>query len=272
MRQNQAVILGWIGLSEGGYVDHPEDPGGATDRGITQKTFDAWNKLHRRPLRPVRGISKEEANAILVSQYFEPVKFDQLPSGLDYAVVDFGVNSGTRRAVMELQKILGVKADGVVGNVTLAAIKDWNGEALIAEYGAARMRYLKGLKTFRTFGKGWTIRVEGRFPGVQVTDIGVIDRATQLHRVGKSVSKTAANIPAPVEIEEVQEAGKATDEEIAESTWWQKALQDPAAWIPAAGAVVTPMLSGEGPIQWAVAAVIVLGAFYAVSRALRRST
>ena len=117
MKQNQAVVLDWIGLSEGGYVNHPKDPGGATDRGITQRTYDAWNRLHGRPLRPVRGISKDEANAILVSQYFAPVKFDQLPSGLDYAVVDFAVNSGTSRAAKELQKLLGVAADGIIGNL-----------------------------------------------------------------------------------------------------------------------------------------------------------
>lgn len=213
MKQNQAVVLGWIGLSEGGYVNHPKDPGGATDRGITQRTYDAWNRLHGRPLRPVRGISKDEADAILVSQYFTPVKFDQLPSGLDYAVVDFAVNSGTSRAAKELQKLLGVAVDGVIGNLTLAAISGRDIPELIREYCAARMRYLRGLKTWSTFGDGWSIRVEGKTPGFQVLDIGVIDRATMLAR--KSVANSA-DIPPPVEIEDVQKAGKATDSDIAE--------------------------------------------------------
>lgn len=65
MKQNQAVVLGWIGLSEGGYVNYPKDPGGATDRGITQRTYDAWNRLHGRPLRPVRGISKTRRTPFL---------------------------------------------------------------------------------------------------------------------------------------------------------------------------------------------------------------
>ena len=268
MKQNQAVVLEWIGLSEGGYVNHPKDPGGATDRGITQRTYDAWNRLHGRPLRPVRGISKDEANAILVSQYFAPVKFDQLPSGIDYAVVDFAVNSGTSRAAKELQKLLGVAVDGVIGNLTLAAISGRDIPELIREYCAARMRYLRGLKTWSTFGEGWGIRVEGKTPGFQVLDIGVIDRATMLARMSVA---NVADIPPPVEIEAVQEAGKGTDSDIAESTWWQKALQDPATWVPAVGGVATPMLSGTGPIQWAFAAVIVLGAVYAVARALRRS-
>lgn len=268
MRENQKIVLGWIGLSEGGYVNHPRDPGGPTDRGITQATFDAWNAAHRRPRRPVRGISKEEADAIIVSQYLDPVKFDQLPAGIDYAVADFAVNSGPRRAVIELQRILGVADDGIVGNKTLAAIKEWNIPELIALYGSARMAYLRGLKTWPTFGDGWRARVEGRMPGVQTHDIGVIDRAGRLHfRSGDR----ADTIPPPVEQREVAEAGKATDRDIAPATWWQKAISDPASWIPAAGAVVTPLLSGTGPIQWAVAAVIVLGVFYAVARALRRA-
>lgn len=268
MKENQRTVLAWIGLSEGGFVNHPKDPGGATDRGITQATFDAWNVQKRRPKRSVRGISKEEADAIIVSQYLDPVKFDQLPSGLDYAVADFAVNSGPRRAVVELQKLLKVAADGVVGSKTLAAIRGHAIADLIAAYGAARMVYLRGLKTWETFGKGWRIRVEGKVPGVQVNDIGVIDRATQLSRK----AALAATIPAPVPLPEVAEAGKATDYDIAESTWWQKAMADPASWIPAAGAIITPALSGSGPIQWAVAGVIVLGTFYAVTRALRRVT
>ena len=269
MKQNQEAVLGWIGLSEGGYVNHPKDPGGATDRGITQSTYDAWNKRRGVKKRSVRGISKEEADQIIVSQYFVPVQFDQLPPGLDYAVADFAVNSGPRRAILELQKLLpGIDRDGVMGNKTLAAVEAANLQDLIAAYGKARMAYLRGLKTWSTFGKGWSIRVEGKTPGFQVLDIGVIDRATMMAR--KSVANVA-DIPPPVEIEAVQEAGKGTDSDIAESTLLQKVMQDPASWIPAAGAIATPMLSGTGPIQWAFAAVIVLGAVYAVTRALRRS-
>ena len=66
MKQNQAVVLDWIGLSEGGYVNHPKDPGGATDRGITQSTYDAWNRLHGRPLRPVREILRDKNGVRLV--------------------------------------------------------------------------------------------------------------------------------------------------------------------------------------------------------------
>ena len=270
MKANTKTVLAWIGLSEGGYVNHPKDPGGATDRGITQSTYDAWNQRRGVKKRSVRGISKEEADQIIVSQYFVPVRFDQLPPGLDYAVADFAVNSGPRRAVLELQKLLpGIARDGVMGNKTLAAVEAANLQHLIAAYGDARMAYLRGLKTWGTFGGGWTRRVVGNVPGIQTSDIGVIDRASKLAASG---ALAVSEIPAPRPPREDLPTGKATDSDIAESTWLQKAMQDPASWIPAAGAIVTPMLSGTGPIQWAVAGVIIVGAFYAVARGLRRVT
>lgn len=87
MEANRNQVLRYIGLSEGGYVNHPKDPGGPTDRGITQKTYDAWNTLKKRPRKAVRGITQLEADNIIYEQYMLPVKFPQLPSGVDYAFV-----------------------------------------------------------------------------------------------------------------------------------------------------------------------------------------
>ena len=182
MRSNRAAALAWIGLSEGGFVNHPKDPGGATDRGITQRTFDAWNKRQGKEPRPVRGISKAEAEAILIAQYFEPVRFDDLPSGLDYAMADYSVNSGPSRAVKELQRILGVGVDGVMGAQTLSAIAARSLPKLIEDLCFARMEFLRRIPTFGTFGRGWRRRVMGNNDGFQVDDIGVIDRAGALAR------------------------------------------------------------------------------------------
>ena len=190
MRENFDLVQGWIGLSEGGFVNHPKDPGGATDRGITQATFDAWNRLHGYPQRAVRGISRETAEAIIAEQYLEPIRFNDLPAGLDYAVADFAVNSGPSRAAQELQALLGVEADGVIGVKTLAAIRGKNIPPLVIAYCAERMGFLRRLSTWRTFGGGWTARVEGREPGVQPGDIGVVDRAVRLAQARK-------DIPAP---------------------------------------------------------------------------
>ncbi len=182
MRENRAQVQAWIGLSEGGYVNHPRDPGGATDRGITQATYDAWNRAGKRPLKPVRGITKAEAEDIIAFQYMDPVRFDDLPSGLDYAMADYAVNSGPARAVRELQRIVGVEADGVMGVRTLAALRRFDDEQLITTLCLKRMAFLRGLKTFDTFGKGWTARVMGARDGVQMDDVGVIDRAVRLAR------------------------------------------------------------------------------------------
>lgn len=190
MRENYPQIQAWIGLSEGGYVDHPKDPGGATDRGITQKTYDAWNRRLGRPRKSVRGISKAEAEQIIEFQYMDAVRADALPSGLDYTMSDYSVNSGPGRAAKDLQRVLGVKADGVIGVHTLAAVAAHDTQDLIVALCRRRMSFLKSLKHWPAFGKGWTRRVMGDQPGVQSGDIGVIDRAVRMTR-------GTASIPAP---------------------------------------------------------------------------
>lgn len=206
MKQNESVVLEWTGLSEGGYVNHKDDPGGPTDRGITQATYNAWNKLKGKPQKSVKGISKAEADSIFVSQYLSPVKFDELPAGLDYAVADFSINSGPSRAAKELQRVLGVKQDGVIGLKTLAAIKSKNLQTLIVEYCERRLSFMQSLKIWPTFKRGWTIRVMGKVDGQQDNDIGVIDRAVRL-------SKNTVFIPAPTSVG----SGKADDTKI--SLW-----------------------------------------------------
>lgn len=182
MRENYSQILGWIGLSEGGYVDHPDDPGGATDRGITQRTFDAWNKRQGKPKRSVRGISKTEADRIVEFQYLDAVRADVLPSGLDYAVSDYAVNSGPGRAVKDLQRVLGVQVDGIIGLHTLEAVENANTLEVIKDLCERRMTFLRGLRHWKTFGDGWTRRVMGDLPGAQTGDIGVIDRSWRMAR------------------------------------------------------------------------------------------
>ncbi|EEX09638.1 secretion activator protein [Ruegeria lacuscaerulensis ITI-1157] len=191
MRSNYPQIQDWIGLSEGGYVNHPEDPGGATDRGITQRTYDAWNDRLGRPRRTVRGISKAEAEKIIEFQYLDAVRADVLPSGLDYAMGDYAVNSGPAKAAMDLQRVLGVRVDGVIGLQTLAAVQAANTQDVIVKLCQRRMSFLKSLRTWRVFGKGWTRRVMGDLPGVQTGDIGVIDRAVRMAR------ESGQPIPAP---------------------------------------------------------------------------
>lgn len=259
MKDNQDEVLRWIGLSEGGRVDHPKDPGGRTNRGITQATYDAWNARTGRPKRDVFGITKEEAEDIIVAQYMTPVMFDALPAGVDYAVADWSVNSGPARAVKELQKIVGADADGIMGSKTLAAVKRWDAQELILAYCNRRMEWLRTLGTFKTFGKGWTARVMGNRDGFQSDDIGVIDRAVMLAR-------NVPVIPAPM----VAAPAKADEADEKSTSILQRALADPVAVLPAVGAFITPIIDGSGPIQWAVAAAIVAGVAWALYRAMQR--
>ena len=250
MKSNTQQVLRWIGLSEGGYVHHPKDPGGATDRGITQSTYDAWNRARGRPKRPVRGISKAEAEEIIVAQYMTPVRFDELPSGIDYAVADWSVNSGPSRAAKELQKLVGVAADGIVGAKTVAAVEKRDQVELINAYCNRRLQFLRSLKTWKTFGKGWQKRVDQ-----------VRSRALQMAAKGAVVEAEAPPAVAPA---------RASEADRTETSWARKALDEPTVWIPVVGGIASGALEGDGPLQWAIAAVITVGAIFAGVRLLKK--
>lgn len=170
---------------EGGYVNHPSDPGGPTNFGVTQRVYDAYRKVKGQPLQSVKLISSTEVADIYNRQYWKLCRGDSLPAGLDYAVFDFAVNSGVSRAIRYLQRLVGVNDDAVIGDGTLGAVYEAakaNEEALIVGYCANRLQFLKSLATFPTFGKGWTRRVIGMQAGVQPKDTGVVDAAVMMAR------------------------------------------------------------------------------------------
>lgn len=148
---------------EGGYVDHPEDPGGCTNRGITRLTLERWR---REPVTcdDVRALGEPEARAIYRAHYWNAVRADQLPAGVDLCVFDAAVNSGRRRAAEWLQQALRLnQVDGAIGPVTLAAAADaarHGAGPLIADLCGRRLGFLRTLGTWRAFGRGWTQRVE----------------------------------------------------------------------------------------------------------------
>lgn len=160
------AVMAEILRHEGGYADHPRDPGGATNMGITRRTLARWRKAASLALVPkaaVRDLGRAEALAIYRAWFWHPSGADRLPPGLDLAVMDFAVNSGPARAVATLQAICGSAADGVFGPATLRGV-----ERAVAERGsaevidrlcAARLGFLQRLVLFATFGRGWTRRV-----------------------------------------------------------------------------------------------------------------
>lgn len=185
MRDNTEQVLDWMALTEGGYVNHPRDPGGATNRGVTQRVYTAWKKKRGEPVKNVKEISEHEARKIFRDQYMAPVRFDDLPSGLDYAMADYSVNSGPGRAAKDLQRVLrdlghDIAVDGHVGEQTLAAVMANEASLLVSALCCRRMTFLRSLSTFDVFGKGWTRRVMGEIDGQQDWDSGVIDRAVRM--------------------------------------------------------------------------------------------
>jgi lysozyme family protein len=194
MQENFSLSLKLVLAHEGGFVDHPKDPGGATNFGVTQKVYDAFRKRRGDGGRSVRKITMSEVEAIYRAQYWAAVRGDDLPLGLDYVVFDYGVNSGPKRAVQTLQAALGVKVDGAIGEVTLAAIERADMADLIEDICERRMAFLKRLKTWKTFGRGWSRRVMGQHDGAQDDDTGVIDRALAM-RIGDVVTTPVASVP-----------------------------------------------------------------------------
>lgn len=159
MQNTYPKALAEVLKHEGGYVNHPADPGGATNKGITQATYDGYRRSKGFiTKKTVKLISDEEVGAIYKSRYWDAVRGDELPAGLDYAVFDYAVNSGPQKAIKSLQKALGLTADGKLGPATLAASK-LSPEVTIKKLCASRLAFLKGLKTWPTFGKGWERRV-----------------------------------------------------------------------------------------------------------------
>ncbi|MDB5596780.1 MAG: hypothetical protein JWM36_3741 [Hyphomicrobiales bacterium] len=143
---------------EGGYVDHPRDPGGATNLGITRAALAA---ARGRPVTKaeVASLTRPEAAAIYRSYYWNAVRGDGLPSGLDAVLFDHAVNSGSGTAIRMLQRALGIPADGEMGAPTLRAAAMADPRDVISKLCRARQASLARLKTFSTFGKGWTRRI-----------------------------------------------------------------------------------------------------------------
>ena len=145
---------------EGGYVDHARDPGGATNMGITIGTLRASRRTSVTKI-DVRNLTKDEAGEIYRKKYWHKVRADEMPSGLDYALFDFAVNSGPSRAVKFLQHSVGVTEDGEIGPFTMRAIRDYKPSVIINSICDRRLAWLKRLRTWGTFGRGWMRRVNG---------------------------------------------------------------------------------------------------------------
>lgn len=159
MNRNFSRALELVLKHEGGFVNNPKDPGGATNKGVTIGTF----RLYVNPkgtVEDLKRITDAQVATVYERQYWNVVRGGDLPDGVDYAVFDFGVNSGPARGKKYLQACVGVEQDSVIGPATLAAVKAADPVKLIDDLCDRRLAFLKGLNTWETFGKGWANRVE----------------------------------------------------------------------------------------------------------------
>ena len=165
---------------EGGYTNHPSDPGGPTNFGITIADYRKYVKADA-IAADVRAMTVAQASAIYRTRYWDAQRCDELPAGVDYAVFDYGVNSGIGRSGKVLRRLL--KLPDTTHKVTddvLAAARRADAAALVTAICDERLRFLKSLKTWPVFGKGW-----GR-------------RVAEVRAAGLTMAKSATAPPPPV--------------------------------------------------------------------------
>ena len=165
MKQNFDQCLTWLLAHEGGFVDHPNDPGGMTNKGITARVYSQWladtmDGDTEITEEVMRNIPDNHVEQIYREEYWNRVAGDKLTAGLDWSVFDWAVNSCVGRSARTLQKIVAVTADGGIGPQTLAAVDEHDTEQLSTDMFSRRQAFYERLKTFEHFGKGWTRRNE----------------------------------------------------------------------------------------------------------------
>jgi lysozyme family protein len=157
MKENFDSCLDMLLAHEGGFVNHPKDPGGMTNLGVTKKVYEEFTGREVDEAE-MRALTRDDVAPLYKANYWDRVKGDELPSGVDWCMFDWAVNSGTGRAAKAIQTIIGTTADGAIGPQTLRHVNLHDAEDLIRQLHDMRQKFYESLSTFDTFGKGWTRR------------------------------------------------------------------------------------------------------------------
>jgi lysozyme family protein len=158
MKHNWDEALKHILKYEGGYVHHKDDPGGMTNLGVTKRVWEEWTGKPATEA-DMRALTPEMVSPLYKKRYWDAVRGDDLPSGVDLCVFDCAVNAGPSRASKFLQQAVGVLADGQIGPMTVAATTAKPADEVIEAFCNLREAHFKSLSTFATFGKGWMNRL-----------------------------------------------------------------------------------------------------------------
>lgn len=158
MKENYDHALTAVLRHEGGFVNHPADPGGMTNLGCTKKVWEEWVG-HPVTEATMRALTPGDVAPLYKKRYWDKVRGDDLPAGVDYVVFDAAINSGPGRAISWLQAAVGVETDGDFGPKTLAAVRKTPAFALVENFNNRRLSFLHDLPTWGTFGRGWARRV-----------------------------------------------------------------------------------------------------------------
>ena len=144
--------------NEGGFNDNPKDPGGVTNLGCTKAVWESYVG-HPVTVDDMKALTPEDVEPLYKEKYWDAINGDSLPTGVDYAVFDFAINSGPSIAAKALQSVLGVATDGKIGKITIAALEAANPRDVVTSVCEARLAFLQSLATYGNFGKGWSKRV-----------------------------------------------------------------------------------------------------------------
>lgn len=159
MKSNFERCLELVLKSEGGYVDHPKDPGGRTNLGVTQAVWEEWVG-HLVSEKDMKALTPDRVSPMYEMKYWRTSYCEKLPVGVSLLVFSMAVNSGSGRAVKLLQRTIGCVEDGVIGRITMGKINELSPADLVDRYSATRVKFYEDLKLFPVFGKGWLARTE----------------------------------------------------------------------------------------------------------------
>ena len=157
MKENFDKCLAMLLEHEGGYVNSKHDRGGMTNLGVTKRVYDEWIGRESTE-QEMRDLTPDDVAPIYKKNYWDRVKGDSLPSGLDWACFDWAVNSGSGRPSKAVQRAVGATQDGAIGNQTLGLVAEKDPKFIIDYVYTVRQAFYESLDDFKHFGRGWSRR------------------------------------------------------------------------------------------------------------------